>query len=68
MLAAIFAAVTTLQKVLFCKDNVAFLRIVKILRVKVWSSEIIVHITHVCKVNKNRAEGLWLNWFPLPLR
>lgn len=59
MLATVLAAIPSLQQILFGKDNVALFGIVKVLRVKFRSSEIIVHLAHVCKVNKNRGEGFW---------
>jgi hypothetical protein len=55
MLAAVLAAITALEQILFCKDDVALLGIVKVLRVKIWFAEIIVLFVHVCKVNKNRV-------------
>jgi len=59
MLAAVFAAIPTFKQILFGKDNIAFVRVVKIFRVKFRSPEIVVHFVHVCKVNK--IEGVRLN-------
>jgi len=73
MLAAVFAAIAALEQILFRKDNVAFFGIVEIIRVKVGLSEIIVHLVHVCKVNKKEGEGLCVRncidtrRFPLPV-
>ena len=58
MLAAVFAAITSLDQILLRKDNVAFFGIVKVFWVEVRFAVIIVHLVHICKVNKNRDEGL----------
>ena len=58
MLAAVLATVAALQQVLFCEYDIAFGGIIKIIRFKLRSPEIIIHLVHVCKVNKNRGEGL----------
>jgi hypothetical protein len=63
MLAAVLAAIPSLQQILFGEDNVAFLGIVKVFWVKFRSSEIIVHLAHVCKVNKISVEGFSIAFF-----
>lgn len=57
MLATVLAAISAFQQVLFGKDNEAFLGVVKVLGVQFGSTEIIVHLVHVCKVNKNASLG-----------
>ncbi len=60
MLATVFAAITTFQKILFCKDDISFVRIVKVVRFKIRSTEIVVHFTHVCKETTIRLKGCGL--------
>jgi hypothetical protein len=67
MLAAIFAAIATFQKILLREDNISFLGIVEILWVKLGPTEIIIHFVHICKVNKKEGLGLWRQQFPFPL-
>ena len=55
MFTTVFTAVTAFKQILFREDDVAFLGIVKVLWLEVRATEIIIHITHVCKVNKNRC-------------
>jgi hypothetical protein len=43
MLAAIFAAITAFQQVLFTEDYVAFRTFVKIIGLKVWLAEKVIH-------------------------
>ena len=52
MLAAILAAIPALEQILLREDDVPFLGVVKIVWFKFRSPEIIVHLVHICKINK----------------
>ena len=60
MLATILAAITTFEQILCSEDNIAFFGIVKVVRVKFRSPEIVVHFVHICKINKTNRFKLWI--------
>ena len=43
MLAAIFTAIAPFQQVLFTKDDVAFRTFVKVIGLKIWLTEKVIH-------------------------
>jgi|TARA_B110000196_G_C20636139_1_gene426358 hypothetical protein len=43
MLAAIFTAIAPFQQVLFTKDDVAFRTFVKVIGLKIWLAEKVIH-------------------------
>ncbi len=63
MLAAVLAAITSFQKIFFCKHDVPFFRVIEVIWFQAWSTEIIVHFVHVCKVNNNDGEELQFIYF-----
>ena len=62
MFTAVLTAIAALEQILLRKDNVTFFGIVKVVRVKLRSPEIIIHFVHVCKVNKTNEFKLRIHF------